>query len=249
MRPLRLPPVAPALERRIERAVARTVVHGTPAEGAVHCAVVHGEGRRPGARGARRLAARALARGRCTSGSSRAPAPARSSGGWPARVPQLTVGRVPVRGLGARDATRARRPAPGRRPRRRAPAAAVARGDVAELAELDLDGHAFAAPRRERQRLRRDPPRGSAAARPDRGGLRAAPHGARAPQLRLRRVRRRRHGAGPRAHAPRRLQPPGAAARAGVRAARARGAALPGGPGSRHGARAHRGGLHPSAGG
>ena len=99
MRPLRLPPVAPALERRIERAVARTVAHGTPADGAVHCAVVmaKGDGQALAAlvaslleRSSRPLHVWILAR----------PGAGAVERRLAARVPEPTVGRVPVRGLG-----------------------------------------------------------------------------------------------------------------------------------------------------
>jgi hypothetical protein len=140
-RPARLPPADPAFERRVRRAVEKTVAHGAPPDRPVHCAVAlsKGEGRalealvdelrgqslhlwilaRPGT-GAieRRLADRAA------------------------------VSRVPVRGL--RKVTTLvlahLLPAIDRivllRPD------ALAGADGAALAELDLGGHAFAAPDR-----------------------------------------------------------------------------------------------------
>ena len=147
MRPLRLPPVAPALERRIERAVARTVAHGTPAAGAVHCAVVmaKGDGRAVTAlvgslleRSSRPLHVWILAR----------PGAGAVERRLAARVPEPTVGRVPIRGLGrvTRLVLADLLPRVDRVVVLKA--SAVASGDVAALAELDLGGHAFAAPRR-----------------------------------------------------------------------------------------------------
>ena len=236
MRPLALPPVAPEIGQKLRRAVARTVTHGGAADAAVHCAVVLPQG---GGRALRALVDRMrehsshplhlwiLAR----------PGAGRWSGGWP-RASRGCVSRVPIRGLGRRRPgwcwpTCSRTSAASSCCRR----AAVAAEDVARAgrdrsrrrtrSRHPCDGR--------RQRLRRDPPRRGAARRPRRRAARAAPHGARAPPLRLRRVHRRRAGARPRAHAPRGLQQRGAAARAGVRPARLRGPALSGRARSRDG--------------
>ena len=88
------------------------------------------------------------------------------------------------------------------------PLPAVATGDVAELADLDLGAARARRARRarhgRRQRLRRDPRRrGCASSDRTRAAPRAAPHRARAPRVRLRRVHRRRARARPRAPAPR----------------------------------------------
>ena len=145
MRPLRLPPVAPELERRIQRAVARTVVQGTPADDAVHCAVVMAKG------DGRALAALVASLREHSSRPLHVWILARPGAGRIERRlagPRVTVGRVPVRGLArlARLVLADLLPGVDRVVVLRA--AAVARGDVAGLAEVDLEGHAFAAARR-----------------------------------------------------------------------------------------------------
>ncbi len=141
MRPLRLPPVAPEHERRIERALARTVARAEPARDAVHCAVVMGKG---DGRDVERLAA-ALAR--------HASRPLHlwilarpGTGAIERRLDGLTAGRVPVRGIGRVSRLVLADLLPGvDRVVVLAPGA-VASGDVAALERLDLGGEAFAAP-------------------------------------------------------------------------------------------------------
>jgi len=140
-RPARLPPADPAFERRVHRAVERTVTHGAPAQDAVHCAVVlsKGEGRAlealVGALRGRPLHLWVLARP--------------GTGAIERRLAsRVTVSRVPVRGL--RKVTRLvladLLPGVDRVALLRPDA--IAGADVAALARLELGGHAFAAPDR-----------------------------------------------------------------------------------------------------
>lgn len=147
MRPLRLPPVAPEVERRLQRAVAKTAVRGTPAAGAVHCVVTLEQG------GGRALMAQVAA---LLDGSSRPlhvwvlarPGTGAIERRLVRRFPQLSAGRVPVRGLGRVARLALPELLPGvDRVVVLAPGAAAA-GDVAELARVDLGAHAFAAPAR-----------------------------------------------------------------------------------------------------
>jgi len=147
MRPLRLPPVAPELEQRLERAVARTVTSGTPADGAVHCAVALAPGGGPALmalvaalleRSSRPLHVWVLAR----------PGTGAVERRLAQRFPQLSAGRVPIGGLNRVKRLVLAELLPGvDRVVVLAPGAAGG-GDVAELAALDLGGHAFAAPAR-----------------------------------------------------------------------------------------------------
>jgi hypothetical protein len=147
MRPLRLPPVASEIEQRLQRAVAKTAFRGTPAEGAVHCAVALEKG------GGRELAALVGALLERSSRPLHVWVLARPGTGaierrLVRRFPQLTAGRVPVRGLGRVSRLALAELLPGvDRVVVLAPGA-VATGDVAELAELDLGGQPFAAPAR-----------------------------------------------------------------------------------------------------
>jgi hypothetical protein len=155
-RPVRLPPVAAAVGSQVERARTRASAHGAPADRAVHCAVVLRKGggmsltvlvasllehasrplhlwvlARPGAEGIERRLAE--------------------------RFPQLTFTWVPTRGLagelttptGAKPAGVARLLLPDLLADvdrvALLPLPAVAIGDVAELADLDLGGHPLAA--------------------------------------------------------------------------------------------------------
>ncbi len=155
-RPARLPPVAAAVGSQVERAVARATAHGAAADGAVHCAVVVPRGSglslsvlvasllehasrplhlwllaRPGTEGIERRLAE--------------------------RFPALAFTWVPTRGL-ARELTTPTGARPAGIGRLLLPdllpgvdrvvlltLPAVAAGDVAELADLDLGGHALAA--------------------------------------------------------------------------------------------------------
>ena len=157
-RPLELPPVAPERMRRIRRAVARTRSGGEPPGDAVHCAMLlsRGGGGALAAlveslreRSSRPLHVWVLARP--GAGAIEARLAAGDTAGRVAerRLAGVTAGRVPVRGLGrvARlvladllpGVERAVVLAPG----------ASGGGDVAALAELDLGGHAFAAPHKD----------------------------------------------------------------------------------------------------
>ena len=178
-------PAAAAVRRRRRpgrrRARAEAVAHAQDAAGdAVHCAVVlrQGGGLSLLACSSRRCSS--TPRARCTCGCSPGRAPRRSSGGSPSASPSS-------RSRGSRCAASAAAWHARRAPRRRRassgcccrtcspgvdrvvllPLPSVATGDVAELADLDLGGHALAAPRAARdadgQRLRRHPRRGRAA--------------------------------------------------------------------------------------
>ena len=135
--------------------------------------------------------------GRCTCGSSPAPA-TRARERLVARFPELAISWVPLRGIRPK-LLRLQLPAllPGVHRVVLLPLPSVATGDVAELADLDLRGHAFAAPLRpgtqRDQRLRRAP---RARATGSATGPRSPPScGARAHArhaLRLRRVHDRR---------------------------------------------------------
>jgi hypothetical protein len=144
--PLRLPPVAPESAERIARAAARTVIRGSVADAAVHCAVVLPKG------GARELRALATALSEHASRPLHLWILARAGTGGIDRlarqVAPLSVGRVPVRGLGriVRLALADVLPAVDRIVVLRLDSAAA--GDVAELAELDLGPHSWAAPLR-----------------------------------------------------------------------------------------------------
>jgi hypothetical protein len=143
-RPLQLLPAEPAFERRVRRAVEKTVTHGERADDAVDCAVSLGKG------GGRALAALLDSLLRHASRPLHLWILARPGTGAIERrlAGRVTVNRVPVRGL--RGVTRLVLPdllpavdrvvllRPG----------AIATADVAELARLDLGGHAFAAPAR-----------------------------------------------------------------------------------------------------
>jgi len=143
-RPLRLPPADPAFERRVRRAVAKTVTHGDRADDPVDCAVVLGKG------GGRALEALLDSLLRHASRPLHLWILARPGTGAIERrlARRVTVSRVPVRGL--RRVTRLvlAELLPGvdrvvvLRPD------AIATADVAELARLQLGGHAFAAPAR-----------------------------------------------------------------------------------------------------
>ena len=146
MRPLQLPPVAPELERRIERAVSRTAGRGTRADAAVHCAVVLAKGEGPALgelaaslarRASRPLHLWILARAG-TGGVER----------LAGRVGPVSFSRVPIRGLGpvARLVLPDLVPSVDRLVV--LPLRSAAAGDVRELAELDLGGHPWAAPAR-----------------------------------------------------------------------------------------------------
>ena len=144
---LELPPVAPDAARALERARTQTVAHGAPGGHPVHCAVVLPK--RGGLalsvlvaslqeHASRPLHLWVLAR------------PGRSAveRRLGARFPQLSFSWVPIRGLAR--AIRVVLPdllaGVGRAVV--LPLPAVATGDVAELAELDIGEHAFAAPRK-----------------------------------------------------------------------------------------------------
>jgi hypothetical protein len=140
-RPLRLPAVDPATERRLRRSVAQTRTPAAPRGDAVHVAV-------PLARGGGREVERTVAALR-----AHASRPLHvwllarpGAGRLERRLTGVTAGRVPVAGLGrvARLVLGDLLPGVSRavvlRP------GAVVSGDVAELADLDLGGHAFAAP-------------------------------------------------------------------------------------------------------
>lgn len=141
-RPARLPPADPAFERRINRAVEKTVTLGEPADGAVHCAVVLSKG---GGRALEALVDSLQARSPLHLWILARP----GTGAIERRLaPRVGVSRVPVRGL--RKVTRLvlaeLLPDVDRlillRPD------AIATADVAALSRLDLGGHAFAAPDR-----------------------------------------------------------------------------------------------------
>jgi len=143
-RPLQLLPADPAFERRVRRAVEKTVTHGERADDAVDCAVSLGKG------GGRALAALLDSLLRHASRPLHLWILARPGTGAIERrlARRVTVSRVPVRGL--RRVTRLvlAELLPGvdrvvvLRPD------AIATADVAELARLQLGGHAFAAPAR-----------------------------------------------------------------------------------------------------
>jgi hypothetical protein len=141
-RPPRLPPVAPETERRVRRAVARTKAHGEPASGAVHCAIVLSKGR---GRALEALVEALRERASCPLHVWVLARP--GTGAVDRRLAgRVTVSRVPVRGLGRVTRLVLADLLPGvERAVALAPGAPVA-GDVAELARLDLGGHAFAAP-------------------------------------------------------------------------------------------------------
>ena len=144
MRPLRLPPVAPEVGRMIERAVARTSGRGARAEAAVQCAVVLPKG------GGAALGALAAALARRASRPLHLWVLARAGTGGverlAGRVGPVSFSRVPIRGL----ARVARLALPELVPDVDRlvvlPLRSAAAGDVRELAELDLDGHPWAAP-------------------------------------------------------------------------------------------------------
>jgi hypothetical protein len=138
-RPLRLPPAT--RRPRLQRAVERTSTYGAPADRAVHCAVVLGKG------GGRALTALVASLRESASRPLHVWILARPRAGRvERRLPGVTVGRVPVRGLGRVTRLVLADLLPGvSRAIVLRPGALVA-GDVAELAELDLGGHAFAAP-------------------------------------------------------------------------------------------------------
>jgi hypothetical protein len=144
MRPLRLPPVATGVEQRLRRAVAGTVTSRAPADDAVHCAVVLAKG------GGKALNEQVAALLELSSRPLHVWVLARPGTGaveqrLVRRFPQLSASRVPIRGLGRvkrlvvaellPSVERVVLLAPG----------VIASGDVAELAELDLGGHRFAA--------------------------------------------------------------------------------------------------------
>jgi len=160
--PAQVPPVRPGTAQAVAAAVAATTAHGPgPAEDAVHCAVIlrRGAGLSLSVlvaslleHGSRPLHLWVLAR------SGTAPIARRLA----ARFPDLSFSWVPVRGVGrdlvtpggerAAAATAIRLlladllPTAGRVVV--LPLPAVATGDVAELADLDLGGHALGAARR-----------------------------------------------------------------------------------------------------
>jgi hypothetical protein len=141
LRPLQLPPVTPEHEQWIERAVAETVTQGEPAGDAVHCAVVMAKG---GGRDVRRLAASLK---RHASRPLHLWILARpGAGAVERRLRGLTVGRVPISGLGRVSRLVLADLLPGVDRVVVLSPAAVARGDVAALERLDLGGNAFAAP-------------------------------------------------------------------------------------------------------
>jgi hypothetical protein len=144
MRPLELPPGAPELERQLRRAVAKTVTHPTRADGAVHCAVVLRKG---GGRDLRGLIASLLEH------SSRplhvwvlARPGTGPAGRLAERFPEAGFSRVPIRGLGRVIRLVLADALPDAARVVVLQAAVVAGDDVARLAEMDLGGHAFAAP-------------------------------------------------------------------------------------------------------
>jgi len=147
MRPLRISPVAPQVEQRLQKALGGTFTQGTPAADAVHCAVVLAKG------GGRALMALVASLLKHSSRPLHVWVLARPGTGAVEqrlvnRFPQLTAGRVPIRGLDRvkRLAIAELLPAVDRVVV--LPGGAIATGDVAELAELDLGGDAFAAPAR-----------------------------------------------------------------------------------------------------
>ena len=140
-RPARLPPVERAVEQRLRRAVEATRAHATPPDGAVHCAVVLAKG------GGRALAAQVAALRERASRPLHVWVLAHPGAGAAARrLPAVTACRVPVRGL--RSVTRLVLADLLPRVERAVvlKPGAVVHGDVAELADLDLGGRAFAAP-------------------------------------------------------------------------------------------------------
>jgi hypothetical protein len=147
-RPLRLSPVPPEIGERVERAVARTVIRGSVADAAVHCAVVLPKG------GAGELPALATALSKHASRPLHLWILARAGTGGVDRLARqaapLSISRVPVRGLGrlVRLALADLLPDVDRLVVLRLDSAAA--GDVAALAELDLGGHSWAAPLRSR---------------------------------------------------------------------------------------------------
>ena len=130
-------------------AVARTAAHGQPAAGAIHCAaIVHpGDGASLAVLVASLLehASRPLHVWLLAHPGTGAVAQRLAD-----RFPQVTASRVPVRGLGADDTIRllAGELLPDVERLVTLPLPAVATADVAELADLDLGGHALAAPTR-----------------------------------------------------------------------------------------------------
>ena len=230
------PAAAPARRRRHGRAASSARSRGrhprhAVADAAVHCAVVLPKG--GGARAAR--AGRRRSRARLAAAAPLAPRAPRHRRGRAAARRALPAAQLqPRAGARARAATSGWRSRTCSRPSTASCCCRWLRGragDVAELAELDLGGHAWAAPLRPGTARSGFGVIHAAAARlgdRDRCRGRAAPHRARAPPLRLRRLLRRRAGARPRAA----CGASGFSSRAlplalAVRPARRRGPALP----------------------
>ena len=158
-RPLDLPPASPRWEELINDAVAASVTYpsrtATPADGVVHCAVLVDR------RTARRLPPLldSLAAHATRPLHVWVLSPVGDGARVAGRFPELTITWIPTRAMGRRgkQLRRLLLPAlvPGAERVVLLPVPAVATGDVAELADLELGPHALAAPRRDAQRLRR----------------------------------------------------------------------------------------------
>jgi hypothetical protein len=152
-RPLELPPVASEWEDRIKEAVAASVTYPsrtvTPADRVAHCAVLVDK------RIARRLPALldSLAAHATTPLHVWVLSPVGDGARVAGRFPELTITWIPIRAMGGRGKRLRRLLLPALVPEVERvvllPVPAVATGDIAELAGLELGPHAVAAPLRD----------------------------------------------------------------------------------------------------